>query len=280
MNLEHYQKFSSKRARTESGAGGSTPGGVGSFGVHPSGPHTVPRLGNPLFGPMSSIPTQGVGSQIHQQTNNTGSIPLIIKPTKDNYEKHYTEGTMLFINTDIPANKRQQPISAVLDVCTLNLQLKDLVLSGKQGEAVDMLQKYEYFGVLRNEPNFNHKTQNRQHENVHRQQRLVNVDIYGRSAVPDIFGALLKTGDQIGFRVRHTKSKDTSETFFPQLYPAVNGKIIQEYKELEPDLREKVFPIGTVSHRMHRVISEHEIKSAMEDTKIMSKIPKVEILIV
>ena len=154
------------------------PGAIHSDGYHPNGPSQVPKrprgalpasYSNNLF----SIPIQQHNSVIHQQTNNTSSIPVFVKPWKGNWEKNYRHGYPLFVKTT--GHNKQQTVG---DIATVNWDLR-------QNE--DEYKKWNFMGVFRNELGGDQPFGKRKYNQL---QRLFNIDVMGRSKISNIFGSI------------------------------------------------------------------------------------------
>ena len=87
--------------------------GVSSVSAYKSGP----RQGSTSMPSLSELrnPTL-VNSKISMDTNVTSSVPLLIRPWLDGYEKQFAQGSILFVNIDEKAHR----LSTVADLPTMN----------------------------------------------------------------------------------------------------------------------------------------------------------------
>lgn len=280
-----------------------------SSGDHPLGPRSVPsrppsnagRFSTSLF----NIPIQGKSSHISQPSNNTASVPILIRPWKDGSHKDYNPGAILFVSRD--ANSLMHKVA---DLPKMNKILKE---RGAEALAVvadnrndDSRNKgYNYFGIYRNENNLNTSGRGSQ-------QQLINCDIYGRTKISNIFSDKLINGDHVGiglFRCRD--SSDNSDCY--KLLPTVNKAVPKEFEataytklvephklslaginalrpggagadaaKLEEAEKERLcahFPIGIVSNTVCKRGSTFSRVQATEKTSFMTTLPQIEVLI-
>jgi hypothetical protein len=103
------------------------------------------------------------------------------------------------------------------------------------------------------------------------QQMLINVDVFGRSKIANIFGTV-KKGDHVGLVLY-------SGGHF-QFRPTVNSKVPAKLAAEFHDEKEPIMhiPIGIVSFTS-RPVSERKIVRALLDRDGMTKLPQIEILI-
>lgn len=209
----------------------------GVSSVHPQGPHIAPRrpptlepkrFTNSLF----NIPVQNTASQIHTQSNNTASMPLLVRPYADNKHVQLQPGDILFVKK----NTAGRYLSEVQNIFMLNnhLQTKsksDTTTYKFAGPAgLEEVNQWSFFGIYRNESNvtnapmpatYHPPSQDKNH------QSLVNVDVFGRSRILNIFGDPTKhktrpsPGDLLGLRLyRNTSTVNGTMIFLP----TINGK--------------------------------------------------------
>jgi hypothetical protein len=236
--------------RPREGFSSSTPGALGSTPGHSQGPRNVP------FG--SNIPVQNVSSQIHTQTNTTASVPLLIKPWRNKTHIDYFPGDIIF--TQKNQFGRLQTVS---DLVQMNAEFAIDDGSGKYKEFADI--DYNFFGIYRNETNVQGGTRGKA------QQMLINVDVFGRSKIANIFGTV-KKGDHVGLVLY----SGGHFHFRPTVNSKVPAKLAAEFHdEKEPIMH---IPIGIVSFTS-RPVSERKIVRALMDRDGMTKLPQIEILI-
>ena len=104
----------------------------------PSGPQGPP----PISG---AIAAQSRSTVKYLETNPTGSIPLMIRPWADHYEKDYAPGCLIFCKQE---KKGRSSLITCADVPTVNfLFAQEAVDPDKALKSDD----YEFFGVFRND---------------------------------------------------------------------------------------------------------------------------------
>lgn len=280
-----------------------------SGGDHPSGPRSVPsrppsntgRFSTSLF----NIPIQGKSSHISQPSNNTASIPILVRPWKDSAEKDYKPGSILFVSRDATSL-----IQKVADLPKMNQILKDrgaeaLAVVADNLNAESRNKGYNYFGIYRNENNLNSSS------GRGTQQQLINCDIYGRTKISNIFSDSLVTGDHVGIGLFRCKDSDDSD--FYKLLPTVNQALPDELKRgpyssvvdpheyslvsiedlrpgganadpamLEEAEKERLcahFPIGIVSNTVCKRGSMFSRIGALEKRGLLTTLPQIEVLI-
>ena len=280
---------------------------VQSGGVHPHCPYNVPkrpggynpnssmRFANSIF----NIPVQTHNSQIHQMTNNTASVPLMIKPYASNWHNNYAPGSPLFVCRN--ASGGRTPLHKVVDIPQLNHILLQTV-NTNQPEGTETLRsddsgdglfaKYNFFGIYRNDLG-------KQITTRRTQQNLINFDVFGRSKISNLFGrklfshtARVQRGSIVGLAVVEVKcsqikksvDKSGKEIDFNaiddvnkvwQIYPTVNNELPKNF------LSNKIvrhIPLGIVSHAISAQPSEAETLAALKDSTKLGALPQIEFL--
>ena len=249
-----------------------------------------PRAGStapPSFAELRN-PTL-TNSKITYDTNTTASLPLLIRPWSEGYEKGFHQGSLLFVATE---DCNAQMCTAA-DLPTLNYLLENAHFSSKTRRMQDklapkskagFLRKYNYFGIMRNDMMANSML-----------QKLFNCDVYGRSMVANIFGklrrgdhvglALVNVGDnksnyqmiptpQGGLLPRELQSLAAGDSIF-QICGTVNG----EKRVLQGEVAYHI-PLGVVSHAVAKLPSDSFIKRALRETDQFTLLPRIEILII
>ena len=274
--------------------------GATSATAYKSGPRQG-STGIPSISEMRN-PTQVV-SKISIDTNVTTSLPLMIRPWLDGYEKQYHQGSILFVYCD---NKRNR-LETVADLPTLNFLLEEAHNSQKkqryatgmfnelkseltdaQGNKVKntIENRMNLFGVLRNDMMADSNL-----------QKLLNVDVFGRSMVANIFGRL-KRGDHLGLVLKRIKPAEQYQGFVQpdnailpsvvvdtpadgilQVLPAINGKIADVVGQAAKEY-ELYMPLGIVSHAVARVPSLGHRKNALRSQSHYTLLPRIEILMI
>tara|TARA_B110000902_G_scaffold264239_1_gene345181 strand:+ start:386 stop:1132 length:747 start_codon:yes stop_codon:yes gene_type:complete len=240
--------------RPREGFSSSTPGALGYTPGHAKGPRGLP------YG--SNIPVQNISSQIHTQTNTTASVPLLVRPWRDNNKLIFFPGNILFVE-----KSAKGMLNNVLGVAGLNENKVDV-------------SNYNFLGVYRNETNVV------QHlERSRKQQLLINVDVFGRSRIANIFGNVSQ-GDHVGLALGTTEDNGQLKRI---LLPTVNGKVPKEVKHsilanplyfgIDGDNKKMSIPIpiGVVSFTSKKV-SGKKISDALLDSDKMAQLPQIEIL--
>ena len=149
--------------------------GVSSVSAYKSGP----RQGSTSAPSLSELrnPTL-VNSKISIDTNVTSSVPLLIRPWLDGYEKQFAQGSILFVNIDDKAHR----LSTVADLPTMNYIIenaKRILNAPTQSMYTNCLSKelllkrgWNLFGILRNDMMEDSQL-----------QKLLNVDVFGRAMI-------------------------------------------------------------------------------------------------
>jgi hypothetical protein len=267
----------------------------------------MPTLPNRPIGP-SAPPT--VGSQISVQsrstvkyleTNPTGSIPIMIRPWLDHFEKDYAPGSIIFCKQE---KTGRSPLITCADVPTLNY----LFHRGRNGvgEERDLINPddFEFFGCFRNDAGkqVDHLGFPRY---TNPKQRLIQCDVYGRAKVANFFGNKLRTGQRVGFalvvkRVSFVKMPNRHARNLPatalvwQLVPMVNDCVPGTDQEILPvnaddPLDEnsnqegrfiKRWHIGVVSQAAYEPPTKGKITLALYDSQQRTDLPQIEILMI
>ena len=207
------------------------PGQVGSFGTHPRGPNGPPPIGR-------TISVQSRGNQIHQQTNNTGSVPILATPGS-NDDKECLPGEIMFVRKESKARGARAK-DEIMCLRELNKLLED--------RPKDEYKKWSYLGVVRQLA-----MSTARHRNGKLDTQLYNVDVYGRTNVRNVFKIHgITNGDHLQLvavkGIKYDK-KDHSEHDYVQLLPAINDEIVR-LEAMQTPVPKHVIPIGIVSNAM------------------------------
>ena len=248
-----------------------------------------PRAGStapPSFAELRN-PTL-TNSKITYDTNTTASLPLLVRPWSEGYEKGFHQGSLLFVAT---GDCNAQMCTAA-DLPTLNYLLENAHFKSETRRLGDgkltpktereFLQKYNYFGVMRNDMMANSML-----------QKLFNCDVYGRSMVANIFGKL-KRGDHVGLALLNCGDNTRNYQMIPtpsggllpralqeapsgvlQVCGTVNGKP----SVLQGEVKHHI-PLGVVSHAVAKLPSDAFISRALRETDQFTLLPRIEILII
>lgn len=251
-----------------------------------------------------------VTTKISLDTNVTTSVPIMIRPWLDKYEKQFVQGSILFSHCDTQAHR----LATVADLPTMNYLLENNFHQTFTNAGVDKssiyVKNYDEFvsvngwnmyGILRNDM--------MAESNL---QKLLNCDVFGRAMVGNIFGRL-KRGDHVGLAIikvladkmgeLHTNFVLPSGQLLPgsvvkrqaneilQIVPTVNRKITID------GLREKnitvsgttlqqnyeqvgEIPLGVVSHAVAKMPSDGLRRRALRSQQHHILLPLVEILMI
>ena len=206
------------------------PGQVGSFGTHPRGPNGPPPIGR-------TISVQSRGNQIHQQTNNTGSVPILAQPGSNN-DKECLPGEIMFVSREY----KSRGVHAKDDIMCLRELNKKL-----EDSQLDEYKKWAYLGVVRQLAMPTARQRNGKLDT-----QLYNVDVYGRTNVRNVFKTHgITNGDHLQLvAVGGIKyDRDGNVRHYDQLLPAINDEIVR-LEEMRDPVTKHVIPIGIVSNAM------------------------------
>lgn len=251
-------------------------------------------------------------SQISLQSNVTTSLPLLVRPWSQGWEKKYNQGSMLFCYQndgdprmttalDIPCiNYVLQSAARRLGKKEFNIENNPIYPKSGDGPLRNDDFKYGFFGVVRNDMAADSTL-----------QRLFNCDVFGRSMVANIFsGKPLKRGDVLSLAIVkmdcHAKyeffvlpegtrqpSMVTDKVAY-QVVGMCNGLLCGHSNPpsasnpngsnmVAPDQTVKEIcreiPIGMVSHAVARIPSEGQITQALRDQDRFTLLPRVEVLL-
>lgn len=149
----------------------------GDYGIKPS----VAALQNPTL--HNNVPEQMV--------NSTARAPLFVRPFQRGFEKHYSEGDILFVRRNDARAAGGHNVVANLPVMNYMLRNEKLPRSEelKYTNLDAILSDWNYFGILNNDMDTGSKW-----------QRLLNVNVRGRSRVARYWSpekGRLRRGDQV-----------------------------------------------------------------------------------
>lgn len=251
-----------------------------------------PRAGStapPSFAELRN-PTLS-NSKITYDTNTTASLPLLVRPWSQGYEQGFRQGSLLFV-ADADCNPQ---MCTAADLPTLNFLLENARLdvadqSRRLQEKIlptdldDLLKKWKFFGVMRNDMMANSML-----------QKLYNCDVYGRAMIANIFGSKLKRGDHVGLAV--VKIPDIRAVYQMYVQPEgslLPGALVKDGTELlqvvgtvngEVKVMPKAevvhrIPLGVISHAVAKVPSNSLIMRALRETDQYMLLPRIEILMI
>lgn len=251
-----------------------------------------PRAGStapPSFAELRN-PTLS-NSKITYDSNTTASLPLLVRPWSQGYEKGFRQGSLIFV-ADADCNPQ---MCTAADLPTLNFLLENARLdSGDPSRRLqakilpidldDLLEKWKFFGVMRNDMMANSML-----------QKLYNCDVYGRAMVANIFGSKLKRGDLVGLAIVEVPDIRTQYQMYVQpdggLLPSAlvqkSTELLQVVGTVNGDvntmsgvtIKHKI-PLGVISHAVAKVPSTSFILRALRETDQYMLLPRIEILMI
>lgn len=290
--MVHHIKMISMNGRPDSGAASAT--------AYKSGPRQGSRSA-PSYAELRN-PTLSA-TKISLDTNATTSLPLLIRPWLDGYEKQFAQGSLLFVNQDQQSHR----MSTVADLPTMNFMLEacqrqfnsDLVSapmykSCKTSSGFQGANGWNFFGILRNDMMADSTL-----------QKLLNVDVFGRAMIANIFGEITR-GSHVGLALIRVNTASVYNGFMQpagnlqpkaiiksmgqdgdgllekgvlQLVPTVNGKIncISGVDENDIELH---IPLGVVTHAVGRQPNQGQRVSSLRSQTHYLLLPRIEILMI
>ena len=264
---------------------------------YPSGPGVMPSVSNRPRGPQgpppisSTLPVQSRSTVKYLETNPTGSIPLMIRPWAEHYEKDYAPGCLIFCKQE---KKGRSSLITCADVPTINYLFANGVVDPDKELKPD---DYEFFGIFRNDAGkqVDHLGFPRY---TNPKQRLIQCDVYGRAKVANFWGKKVRTGQRIGLALvwkrvgflkqpnRHSRTLAQSETVL-QLIPTVNEcfpetdvKVKKATREGQIDHYVKKWHVGVVSQAAFEPPTKGKIALALHDSQQRTDLPQIEILMI
>ena len=265
---------------------------------YPSGPGVMPSVPNRPSGPQgpppisSSIPVQSRSTVKYLETNPTGSIPLMIRPWADHYEKDYAPGCLIFCKQE---KKGRSSLITCADLPTMNFLYAQKAVDPEKEISED---DYEFFGVFRNDAGkqVDHLGFPRY---TNPKQRLIQCDVYGRAKVSNFWSKKVRTGQRVGFalvwkRVSFLKQPNRHARTLPQaqvvlqLIPTVNecfpeteNKVLAAAEGVkEIDHYVKKWHVGVVSQAAFEPPTKGKITLALHDSQQRTDLPQIEILMI
>jgi hypothetical protein len=251
-----------------------------------------PRAGStapPSFAELRN-PTLS-NSKITYDSNTTASLPLLVRPWSQGYEKGFRQGSLIFV-ADADCNPQ---MCTAADLPTLNFLLENARLDAADQsrrlqskilptDLDDLLAKWKFFGVMRNDMMANSML-----------QKLYNCDVYGRAMVANIFGSKLKRGDLVGLAVVEVPDIRTQYQMYVQpdggLLPEaliqngtnllqVVGTVNGAVNTMSGVAIKHRIPLGVISHAVAKVPSNSFILRALRETDQYMLLPRIEILMI
>lgn len=264
---------------------------------YPSGPGVMPNVPNRPSGPQgppsisSTLSVQSRSTVKYLETNPTGSIPLMIRPWADHYEKDYAPGCLIFCKQD---KKGRSSLITCADVPTMNFLFAQ---SATDAEKTVKPDDYEFFGVFRNDAGkqVDHLGFPRY---TNPKQRLIQCDVYGRAKVSNFWGKKLRTGQRVGLALvwrkiswlkqpnRHAHTLPQPQVVL-QLIPTVNECFVETdtlvpaaIRVGEIDAYVKKWHVGVVSQSAFEPPTKGKIALALHDSQQRTDLPQIEILMI
>lgn len=263
---------------------------------YPSGPGAMPSVSNRPGGPqgppsLANIPVQSRSTVKYLETNPTGSIPIMIRPWAEHYEKDYAPGSVIFCKQD---KKGRSPLITCADVPTLNYLFANGVVDPDQELKPE---EYEFFGIFRNDAGkqVDHLGFPRY---TNPKQRLIQCDVYGRAKVANFWGKKLRTGQRIGLALvwkkvgflkqpnRHSRPLAQPVTVL-QIIPTVNERFVETDNRVpraradgDIDHYVKKWHLGVVSQAAYEPPTKGKIALALHDSQQRTDLPQIEILMI
>lgn len=265
---------------------------------YPSGPGAMPSVSNRPSGPSAPPP---VGSQIsvqsrstvtYLQTNPTASIPLMIRPWSEHYEKDYAPGCLIFAKQD---KIGRSPLVTVADVPTLNYLFTRGRRAGGEliGHEKDQItpDDYEFFGLFRNDAGKQVDfLGNPRYTNT--KQRLIQCDVYGRAKAANFWGNKLQTGQRLGIAlVNKTLSKIQEPNKYPRTLPQplVAPQLVATVNDCLPGTTTPLvdvetvlrhWDVGLVSQAAYEPPTKANIQLAHNNSQQRTNLPQIEVLMI
>lgn len=264
---------------------------------YPSGPGVMPSVPNRPSGPQgppaisSTIPVQSRSTVKYLETNPTGSIPLMIRPWADHYEKDYAPGCLIFCKQE---KKGRSPLITCADLPTMNYLYAQGVVDPEKALKPD---DYEFFGIFRNDAGkqVDHLGFPRY---TNPKQRLIQCDVYGRAKVANFWSKKVRTGQRLGLalvykRISFVKQPNRNSRTLPQsqvvlqLIPTVNECFVETdnlvpraSSSKEIDHYVKKWHVGVVSQAAFEPPTKGKIALALHDSQQRTDLPQIEILMI
>lgn len=273
----------------------TAPGAIPNVPNRPSGSQAPPPMGGNLV-------AQSRSTVKYLETNPTASIPIMIRPWQDHYEKDYAPGCLIFCKQE---KAGRSPLITCADIPTLNY----LFHEGRNGIGLekDKIEPddYEFFGVFRNDAGkqVDHMGFPRY---TNPKQRLIQCDVYGRARVANFWGRKLRTGQRLGLalvvkQVSSVKQPNRHPRNLPrrphvyQIVPTVNECEVGKTTRLQvnpalpldaastPEVsREcvKHWHVGVASQAAYEPPTDSKINLALHDSQQRTDLPQIEILMI
>ena len=213
--------------------------------------------------------------------NSTARAPIFARPFQLGFEKHYSEGDLLFVQRDDErsAHVRGSSQNVVANLPVVNFLLREQDKDGEMKyQSVDaVIDKWNYLGVMNNDMDTGSKW-----------QRLLNVNVRGRTRVarlwdPDNGKGRLKRGDQVWLALVERKTGKSIKTLRGPNGVRDSIPADKSYFEFVPTMdccadfmaAKYLFPIGIVSQvtlrTPHRSIL-HDARYVTEKCKLLERI--------
>jgi hypothetical protein len=221
--------------------------------------------------------------------NSTARVPIFARPFSRGFEKHYSEGDVLFVQRGderASMTKHHGSQNVVANIPVLNYLLRTTKIGGTNEATKDklkydtvdkVLSAFNYFGIMNNDMDTGSKW-----------QRLLNVNVRGRSRVARMWKPMegrLKRGDQLWLAFVETTTKKI------QTFEGPNGvrEVLPSgttYIEVLPTLdcckefKDALYliPVGIVSQVTMKSPIRGVLKAACHVTEKCKLLERIEVL--
>jgi len=221
--------------------------------------------------------------------NSTARAPIFVRPFTRGFEKHYSEGDILFVQRG--DERAAQTLNhgshnVVANIPVLNHILRTTLVGGTGSDAEQLkyntvekvLANFNYFGIMNNDMDTGSKW-----------QRLLNVNVRGRSRVARMWKppeGRLKRGDQLWLALIVRPGQDKIQTFRGPNGVREALPRNTEYIEVVPTLdccsdfaeAEYLIPVGIVSQVTMKTPSRVQLNDARYVTEKCKLLERIEVL--
>ena len=228
--------------------------------------------------------------------NPTASVPLFVRPFAEKFEKGYSEGDLLFVKRET-SHRTKSMHHIVANLPVLNYILRTEMTDGdvrKYRTLADVLEDWNYFGILNTDMDTGSKW-----------QRLLNINVRGRSRVarlwkpPELEGRLEKgTCLFLGFfKENHDKhltdiplpngssrevvaktSGNGGKGAYFQVRATLDCSDDTTYMKNAFHLAEYVIPVGIVSQVTLKSPNKSSIRAGHYNTESCKSLERIEVL--
>lgn len=269
------------------------------FGPRPGvGPRRTGGSGAPNF---QEFMNPNLHNSHGRTSNPTVSYPFLTRPFRfPNTGSHPVEGEMIFTHRDQSIKAGSGLLITAMPLTFLNVKfckvaceetndvskgnnlntaLSEINSSSEHGARKKFACKFNFLGVMRNES-----------QAPSRHQKLINVDVRGRTRIRNVWRGKLRTGEKLYLHMQRAEAKDyglhrpsefpskqEEDVFIFRLTPVTLTEIIVSRDTKKKIEESECIFIGVCMNTVHKKSREEQINKSRINTEKLNKLDFIEV---